>query len=38
VLRANAGDCLKVELHNALPATVPDRPGFNALPPHHPQG
>ena len=33
MLRANAGDCLKVELRNALPATVPDRPGFNALPP-----
>jgi hypothetical protein len=33
VLRANAGDCLKVELSNALPATLPDPPGFNALPP-----
>lgn len=33
VMRANAGDCIKVELRNALPWTVPDRPGFNALPP-----
>jgi alpha-tubulin suppressor-like RCC1 family protein len=33
VLRANAGDCVKVELRNALPATIPDPPGFNALPP-----
>jgi manganese oxidase len=33
VLRANAGDCLKVELRNALPDTIPDPPGFNGLPP-----
>jgi alpha-tubulin suppressor-like RCC1 family protein len=33
VMRANAGDCIKVELRNALPSTVPDRPGFNLLPP-----
>jgi hypothetical protein len=33
VMRANAGDCIKVELRNALPATVPDLPGFNGLPP-----
>jgi hypothetical protein len=33
VMRANAGDCIKVELRNALPTVVPDRPGFNALPP-----
>ena len=33
VLRANAGDCIKVELRNSLQtATVPDTPGFNALP------
>jgi hypothetical protein len=32
VLRANAGDCIEVELTNALPAVVPDQPGFNALP------
>jgi manganese oxidase len=36
VLRANAGDCIKVELRNAfqLPTgAVPDTPGFNGLPP-----
>ncbi|MCG3211491.1 MAG: hypothetical protein FOGNACKC_05137 [Anaerolineae bacterium] len=43
VLRASAGDCLKVELTNALPADLrwtdangnsrPDMPGFNELPP-----
>jgi hypothetical protein len=33
VMRANAGDCIKVELRNALPATVPDTPGANMLPP-----
>src|SRR5690606_3358739 len=33
VLRANAGDCIKVELSNKLPTVVPDRPGFNGLPP-----
>jgi hypothetical protein len=32
VMRANAGDCIKVELRNALPTTVPDTPGFNGLP------
>jgi manganese oxidase len=33
VLRANAGDCVKVQLTNALPTTVPDLPGYSALPP-----
>jgi len=33
VMRANAGECIKVELRNALPTVVPDNPGFNALPP-----
>jgi hypothetical protein len=33
VLRANAGDCIKIELRNALPATIPETPGFNGLPP-----
>ena len=33
VLRANAGDCIKVKLTNALPVTVPTLPSFNALPP-----
>ena len=33
VLRVNAGDCAKVTLHNALPPTVPDAPGFSSLPP-----
>ncbi|HEX7150208.1 MAG TPA: copper oxidase [Thermoanaerobaculia bacterium] len=32
VLRAAAGDCINVTLHNRLPATVPDLPGFNTLP------
>jgi hypothetical protein len=33
VLRANAGDCVKVQLTNALPTTVPDLPGYSVLPP-----
>jgi len=33
VLRANAGDCIKVQLTNKLPAAVPDRDGFSAVPP-----
>jgi manganese oxidase len=33
VLRANAGDCVKVQLSNALPTTVPDLPGYSVLPP-----
>jgi hypothetical protein len=34
VLRANAGDCIKVELRNAFETTpLPDTPGFNGLPP-----
>ncbi|GAA1475791.1 multicopper oxidase [Nocardioides aestuarii] len=33
VMRAAAGDCLKVKLTNRLPAVVPDLPGYNALPP-----
>ncbi len=37
VLRAAAGECIKVRLQNALPATVftaaQNLPGFNALPP-----
>jgi hypothetical protein len=32
VLRANAGDCIKVELRNGLPPTLSDNPGFNAVP------
>lgn len=33
VLRANAGDCIKVLLTNKLPAVVPDQDGFAGLPP-----
>jgi hypothetical protein len=33
VLRANAGDCIKVQLRNRLPAAVPDRDGFFGVPP-----
>ena len=33
VLRAAAGDCIKVTLTNNLPAVVTELPGFNALPP-----
>ncbi len=33
VLRAAAGDCIKVEVSNALPTRVPDQPGLSALPP-----
>ncbi len=33
ILRANAGDCVEVELTNALPTVVPNLPGFSALPP-----
>jgi len=32
VLRYRAGDCVKLEVWNDLPATVPDQLGFNALP------
>ena len=32
VLRANAGDCIKVTLNNKLPVTMPVLPGYNALP------
>jgi len=32
VLRANAGDCIRVELENRLPAVMPDLAGFSALP------
>ncbi|HEU4453961.1 MAG TPA: multicopper oxidase domain-containing protein [Longimicrobium sp.] len=35
VLRANAGDCIHVRLHNRLPAlatSMPDLPGYNTLP------
>jgi hypothetical protein len=32
VLRANSGDCIKVQLLNALPPTIPDTPGVNMLP------
>jgi hypothetical protein len=31
-LRANSGDCIKVQLLNALPPTIPDTPGVNMLP------
>jgi hypothetical protein len=31
-LRANSGDCIKVQLLNALPPTIPDIPGVNMLP------
>jgi hypothetical protein len=33
VLRANAGDCIKLQLSNKLPAAVLDRDGFSGLPP-----
>jgi len=33
VLRAAAGDCIKVTLTNKLPAQVPELPGFSAMPP-----
>ena len=32
VLRAAAGDCIKVQLTNKLPTTIPDLPGYSALP------
>jgi hypothetical protein len=32
-LRANAGDCIKLQLANKLPNPVSDRDGFHALPP-----
>lgn len=32
ILRATAGDCVKVTLENRLPARVTDRAGYNALP------
>jgi len=32
VLRANAGDCITVNLNNHLPATQSDLPGFNTMP------
>ncbi|HEX8456549.1 MAG TPA: hypothetical protein VF656_04440 [Pyrinomonadaceae bacterium] len=32
VLRANAGDCLNVQLTNYLPATLPDYPAWNFMP------
>ncbi|HSB11564.1 MAG TPA: copper oxidase [Blastocatellia bacterium] len=32
VLRANAGDCIKVTLRNKLSFTMPDLDGFNTLP------
>src|SRR5215475_8432553 len=32
VLRANAGDCIKLQLANLLPDAVPDRDGFSGLP------
>jgi hypothetical protein len=33
ILRVNAGDCINLQLTNALPNNVPDMPGFNSLPP-----
>ena len=33
VLRAVAGDCIRLTLRNRLPAVVPDRDGFSGLPP-----
>jgi hypothetical protein len=33
VLRAIAGDCIRLTLRNRLPTTVPDRDGFSGLPP-----
>jgi hypothetical protein len=32
ILRARAGECLKLVVRNRLPATVPDLDGFNTLP------
>ena len=32
VLRAAAGDCIKLRVVNKLPAVLPDQPTFNALP------
>ncbi|HLL73526.1 MAG TPA: hypothetical protein VK363_18945 [Pyrinomonadaceae bacterium] len=32
ILRANAGDCLNVQLTNYLPATLPDYPAWNFMP------
>jgi len=32
VLRANAGDCINVQLTNYLPATLPDYPAWNFMP------
>src|SRR5215213_9020964 len=32
VLRANAGDCVEVQLRNKLPTTLQDPDGFNTLP------
>ncbi|HZH32290.1 MAG TPA: hypothetical protein VEY11_16115 [Pyrinomonadaceae bacterium] len=32
VLRANAGDCLNVQLTNYLPTTMPDYPAWNFMP------
>ncbi|MFQ5399507.1 MAG: copper oxidase [Anaerolineae bacterium] len=33
ILRANAGDCLRITLRNQLPRRLPVAAGFNALPP-----
>jgi hypothetical protein len=32
VLRAAAGDCIKLRVASKLPATIPDQPTYNALP------
>jgi len=32
VLRARAGECINLKLHNELPQTMPDLDGFNTLP------
>jgi hypothetical protein len=32
ILRANAGDCVNVQLTNYLPATLPDYPAWNFMP------
>lgn len=32
ILRANAGDCIFIELNNRLPASLPDLAGLNTLP------
>ena len=32
ILRANAGDCINVQLTNNLPATLPDYPAWNFMP------